>query len=88
MKKGKTPLMTAAAKGHEDLIKLLLEHQADVTSQDKSGNRAQDYAQKQSTKDLLSAASKKRSIDSSDWGEEDEEDSLNVKRPRHNSEKP
>eukprot|EP01138_Halocafeteria_seosinensis_P001170 gb/GECG01001196.1/.p1 GENE.gb/GECG01001196.1/~~gb/GECG01001196.1/.p1 ORF type:complete len:251 (+),score=46.00 gb/GECG01001196.1/:1-753(+) len=82
MKKGKTPLMTAAAKGQDDLVKLLLEHQADISAQDKSGKKAEDYAKKDSTKQILSAASKKRSRrDSSDWGEE-EQDLTNVKQHR------
>lgn len=53
MKKGKTPLMTAAAKGNEMMSKLLLRYDADPTIKDKQGKTAADFAKTQNIKDRL-----------------------------------
>jgi len=40
----RTPLITAAAEGHAQMVSLLLQYGADATAQSKSGNTALDYA--------------------------------------------
>ena len=39
-----TPLMEAATAGHTDIVKLLIEHNADVNAQSSSGNTPLMYA--------------------------------------------
>lgn len=51
---GETPLMKAAGRGHAEVVKILLEREADVTVKSKSGKTVLPYANGNSEiKDLL-----------------------------------
>jgi len=49
---GKTPLMLAAAQGWNDLVKALLDGDADPRAVDKSGKSAADYAEAAGLREL------------------------------------